>query len=309
MSGDGVRTVVDRIRAVYGRWGRDTPIEAMRRDWETLFAPDPAGPAPEPVTAGGVPAAWIGPADARKDRAILYFHGGGFQLGSLRTHRRLMADIAAASGCRVLGVDYRLAPEHRFPAPVEDALAAYDWLIGQGYAPGAVALAGDSAGGGLAVALMLALKARGDALPAAAAVMSPWTDMEATGASFETRAAADPIHQRPMIQALARSYLGRDGDPRDPLASPVHGDLAGLPPLLVQVGDRETVLDDARMLAARATAADVAVTLEVWDGMIHVFQMYPAELPAAREAIGRIGRFLRKQLAGAADRGERKEAS
>jgi acetyl esterase/lipase len=291
-----VQAIVDRIRAVYGRWGRGTGIDAMRRDWEALYKPDSGVPAPTAVSANGVRAAWIGAPDAAPDRAVLFFHGGGFQMGSLDTHRTLMANIADASGCRVLGVDYRLAPEHRFPAPVEDALAAYDWLVGEGFMPAQIALVGDSAGGGLALALLLALKARGAALPAAAAVMSPWTDMEASGHSYETRAAADPIHQRPMIQALARAYLGRDGDPRDPLASPIHGDLAGLPPLLIQVGDRETVLDDAAILAERAKAAGVDATLEIWDGMIHVFQLYAAELPQARAALDRIGGFLRRHL-------------
>lgn len=309
MTGAAVQAIVDRILAVYRRWDRDTGIEAMRRDWAALHPPAPGTPAVEPISAGGVPAGWIGAPGAVPGRAILYFHGGGFQMGSLETHRTLMADIAAASGARVLGVDYRLAPEHRFPSPLEDALAAYDWLIGQSFKPGCIALAGDSAGGGLAISLMLALKARGDALPAAAAVMSPWTDMEATGASFETRAKADPILERSMVELLARTYLGRDGDPRDPRASPIHGDLAGLPSLLIQVGDREVVLDDARMLDERAEAAGVDVTLEVWDGMIHVFQLYAAELPQARQAIDRIGGFLRRHLdaAGSQD-AERKKA-
>jgi epsilon-lactone hydrolase len=295
-----VQAIVDRILAVYGGWGRDTGMDAMRRDFEALNAPDPATPKPVPVSANGVRAGWIdAPASNNggvRDRAILYFHGGGFQMGSLDTHRTIMAAIAVESGCSVLGVDYRLAPEHRFPAQIEDAVAAYDWLIAGGFAPAHIALAGDSAGGGLAISLLLSLKARGDDLPAAAAVMSPWTDMEASGDSFETRAAADPIHQRPMIQALARAYLGREGDPRDPLASPIRGDLSGLPPLLVQVGDRETVLDDARILAERAKAAGVEATLEVWDGMIHVFQLYTGELPEAQDAVRRIGRFLRRHL-------------
>jgi acetyl esterase/lipase len=292
-----LQAIIDRILAVYGSWGPDTGIARMRADWEALFAPDPALPRLEPVE--GVRAAWIGAADADRTRAVLYLHGGGFQIGSLDTHRAVMADIAARTGCWVLGVDYRLAPEHRFPAQLEDALAAYDWLRGQGFAPGRIALAGDSSGAGLAVSALLALKARGDAMPAAAALMSPWTDMEASGTSYETRAEADPIHDRAMIQALARTFLGRDGNPRDPLASPLHGDLAGLPPLLIQVGGRETLLDDSRMLAARARATGVDVTLEVDEPMIHVFQLYAAELAQAHDALGRIGAFLRRHLANA----------
>jgi acetyl esterase/lipase len=288
--------VIARILRVYEGWGRTTGIEAMRRDWEALHAPDASIPPPVPLTVNGLTAAWIGSEGLREDRAILFFHGGGFQMGSIETHRALAARIAASAGCRVLAIDYRLAPEHCFPAPLEDALAAYDWLLATGLAPRQISLAGDSAGGGLAVSLMLALKARKSALPAAAALMSPWTDMEASGASFETHAARDPFHQRAMIQALARAYLGCGGDPRDPLASPVHGDLAGLPPLLIQAGERETVLDDSRLLAARAKEAGVETRLEIWDGMFHVFQLYAGELAEARAAIARIGAHLRQNL-------------
>ena len=190
--------------------------------------------------AGGVDGEWMSPANAPKDKAILYFHGGGFRIGSVASHRDLIAQIAVASGCRVLAINYRLAPEHRFPAARDDALAAYDWMLGQGLKPANIAFAGDSAGGNLALAAMLALRERKRPLPAAAVLMSPWTDLAATGASYVSRAEADPIHQRAMILALAKNYLGGEGDPRDPLVSPLYADLAGLPPLLIQVGDRET---------------------------------------------------------------------
>lgn len=292
----GVDAVIARIRAVYRRWDRKTTIETMRRDWEAAHAPHPSVAPAQRVSANGVAAAWIGGEGLRRDRAILFFHGGGFQMGSIETHRALAAAIAAGTGCRVLSVDYRLAPEHRFPAPVEDALAAHEWLRAGGIEARHIAVAGDSAGGGLAVSLMLALKAQAKPLPAAAALMSPWTDMEASGASFATRAAADPFHQRAMIKALAKTYLGTAGDPRDPLASPIHGDLAGLPPLLIQVGDRETVLDDARILAERAKTAGVDATLEVWPGMIHVFQLYAGEIAEADQAIARIAAHLKRHL-------------
>jgi acetyl esterase/lipase len=295
VSGSAAEAVIARIRAVYARWGRTTGIEEMRRDWEALHAPDASVPAAVPVSADGVAAAWIGREGLRRDRAILFFHGGGFQMGSVETHRALAAVIADGAGCRVFSVNYRLAPEHRFPAPVEDALAAWHWLAAAGLDARRIALAGDSAGGGLALSLMLALKGRGRALPAAAALMSPWTDMEASGASYETRAAADPFHQRATIRALARTYLGRGGDPRDPLASPIMGDLTGLPPLLIQVGERETVLDDSRVLAERASAAGVEAKLEIWPGMFHVFQLYP-ELAEARAAVAAIGAHLARHL-------------
>jgi acetyl esterase/lipase len=287
---------IERIRAVYRSWNRDTSVARMRGDWDAAFGGTSASVACERVSAGGVDAEWISPTDAPQDKAILYFHGGGFRLGSVASHRDLIAQIALASGCRVLAFNYRLAPEHRFPAALGDALAAYVWMLGRGLEPGNVAFAGDSAGGNLALATMLALRERGLPLPLSAALMSPWTDLAATGASYVSRAEADPIHQRPMILALARNYLGGQGDPCDPLVSPLYADLAGLPPLLIQVGDRETVLDDSVMFADKARAAGVKVELEVWDGMIHVFQMFGAELPEAHQAIASIAGFLDRHL-------------
>lgn len=287
---------IARIRAVYRGWNRDMSVAQMRSDWDAAFGGSTAAVTCERVSAGGVEGEWISPADAPLDKAILYFHGGGFRIGSVASHRDLIAQIAVASGCRVLAINYRLAPEHRFPAALDDALAAYGWMLGQGLTPGNVAFAGDSAGGNLVLAAMLALRERGLPLPIAAALMSPWTDLAATGTSYVTRAEVDPIHQRPMILALAKNYLGGQGDPCDPLVSPLYADLAGLPPLLIQVGDRETVLDDSVMFADLARAAGVDVHLEVWDGMIHVFQMFGAELPEAHRAIASIAGFLNQHL-------------
>jgi acetyl esterase/lipase len=202
----------------------------------------------------------------------------------------------------VLAINYRLAPEHRFPAPVDDAMAAYRWMLAEGLRPEDIVFAGDSAGGNLALAAMLGLRERGLPLPAAGVLMSPWNDLAATGASYVSRADADPIHQRPMILALAKNYLGEGGDPRHPLASPLHADLAGLPPLLIQVGDRETVRDDSAMFADKARAAGVDVELQVWDGMIHVFQMFAAELAEGFQAIASIAEFIDKHLHTQAER-------
>jgi epsilon-lactone hydrolase len=288
--------VVERIRAVYRGWNRDTTVAQMRADWDAAFQ-STAGPAVrERLSVDGVDAEWIAGGDAQSETAILYFHGGGFRIGSVTSHRDLIGRIAEATKCRVLAINYRLAPEHRFPAAVEDAVTAYGWLLRQGLKPEGIALVGDSAGGNLVLAAMLSLRDRGLPLPAAGVLMSPWTDLAATGASYVSRAAADPIHQRPMILALVRNYLGEGGDPHAPLASPLYAELAGLPPLLIQVGDRETVLDDALMFARHAEAAGVRVQTEVWDGMIHVFQMFAAELPEARAAIASIGQFLSTQL-------------
>lgn len=286
--------VVERIRKVYGGWDRTTTIDQMRRDWDELLWSDAVAAQSEQVSAQGVDATWIVATQARPDAVLLYLHGGGFQVGSVRSHRDLIARLSRAAGCRALAIDYRLAPEHRFPAALNDAVAAYQWLLDRGIAPASIAIAGDSAGAGLALSTLLVLRERYLPLPAAAVVLSAWTDLAATGDSYESRAAADPLNQRRMVEAMARKYLGDSGDPRDPLASPLYADLAGLPPLLMQAGDRETVLDDSRNFAAKARAAGVQVQLEVWDGMIHVFQQFAAELPQAGLAIDSIGRFLRR---------------
>lgn len=292
-----VEQVIARIRAVYARWRRHTPIETLRQDWDELFWADTLSCETQDMQANGVPVRWIKAPGARDDRVLIYLHGGGYKMGSLVSHHDLMVRLSYAAGCRVLGVDYRLLPEHAFPEPLLDVLAVYDWLLAQAFEPLQLAVAGDSAGGGLAAATLLALRDRQRDLPAAAVLLSAWTDLSASAESYQTRAAADPIHQRPMILALAEQYLGQSGDPLNPLASPLHGDLAGLPPLLLQVGDRETGLDDSILFATKARAAGVEVELQVWPHMIHVFQQFAAELPEAREAIAYIGEFLKRQWA------------
>jgi epsilon-lactone hydrolase len=287
---------IERIRRVYRGWNRSTSVAQMRLDWDTAFSADIAPVSRQHVSVGGVGGEWIAANDAPRDKAILYFHGGGFRLGSVSSHRELIARIAEASGCRVLAINYRLAPEYCFPAPLEDALAAYDGMLDQGLSPENVAFAGDSAGGNLVLTTMLGLRERGLPLPVAGVLMSPWTDLAATGETYVSRADADPIHQRPAIAALAKNYLGEGGDPCDPRVSPLYADLADLPPLLIQVGDRETVLADSTMLADRARAAGVDVELQVWDGMIHVFQMFGRELPEAHQAIASIAEFLKRHL-------------
>jgi monoterpene epsilon-lactone hydrolase len=291
-----VDRAIERVRAVYRGWNRDTTVAQMRSDWDAAFGNCAVPVSCERAFAGGCDGEWIVPAHVAPDRAILYFHGGGFRIGSVTSHRDLIARIAEASGFRVLAINYRLAPEHRFPAPLEDALAAYNYMLDRGLEPQDIAIAGDSAGGNLVLATMLALRDHGLPLPKAGVLMSPWTDLAATGMSYTSRAEADPIHQRPMILALAKSYLGEQGNPRDPLASPLYADLRGLPPLLIQVGDRETVLDDSIGFADKAQSAGVDVELQVWDGMIHVFQMFGAELSEAHQAIASIAKFLDRHL-------------
>lgn len=298
-----VETVVARIRATYGRWRRDTPVAQMRADWDALFTAT-GDAAVEDVQVQGLPCRWHTAPGADAGRVVVYFHGGGFQLGSLDSHRELMSQVSAAAGARVLGVGYRMAPEHRHPAALDDALAVLDGLGGQGVPPQSVALVGDSAGGGLALATLLALQARGAALPVACWGLSAWTDLTASGSSYETRAVLDPIHQRGMILAMARAALGT-ADAKDPLASPLFASAAqlrGLPPVLLQVGERETVVSDSEEFVRQARAAGAQAELQVWPGMVHVFQQFPAELPEARAALAAGGYFLRAQFAAAASR-------
>lgn len=270
-----------------------TPQE-MRANFEELGknTPIPADIKQEKVNAGGIPAEWISAPDASADRAVLYLHGGGYVIGSINTHRDLMARISRASGFRVLGIDYRLAPEHPFPAAVEDAVAAYRWLLAQGLQPSRIAVAGDSAGGGLTVATLVAIRDAKLALPGASVCLSPWVDLEGIGESMTSKASVDPVVQKDGLVGMAAAYLAGK-DPRTPLAAPLYADLKGLPPLLIQVGESETLLDDSNRLADRAKAAGVKVTLEPWKEMIHVWQMFAPFLPEGQEAIDGIGKYLR----------------
>jgi epsilon-lactone hydrolase len=249
------------------------------------------------VDANGVPAEWTATPDADASSAILYLHGGGYVICSLESHRHLAAEVGRAAGTRTLAIDYRLAPEHPFPAPVDDTLAAYRYLLDSGIKAERIAMAGDRAGGGLVVAAMLAIREAGLALPACGWCISPWVDMEAQGASFTDRAEADPTVQKATIQMMAEWYLG-GADPRHPHASPLHADLRGLPPLLIQVGAAETLLDDSVALARKAGASDVMVDLQIWPEMIHIWHLYFPMLSAGRRAIAAGGSFVRNAIRG-----------
>jgi len=240
----------------------------------------------------GCAARWLETDNARSDRVVLYLHGGAYVMGSLDTHRELMVRIAGACAARVLGLDYRLAPEFPFPAALHDALAAYRWLLAQGVAPERLMLAGDSAGGGLALATLLALRDAGVPLPAGAMLLSPWTDLTGGGASISSRAAAEPMLGIEMLLECAAFYRGST-DAKEPLVSPHFGDFHGLPPLLIQVGDAEILLDDSKRLAGAALAAGVTVELGIWEEAFHVFQMFP-QLPETAEALAALGRFFEK---------------
>jgi len=247
----------------------------------------------QPVDAGGVPGEWITTPEAADERVIYYLHGGGYVIGSINTHREMISRISRAAGARALAIDYRLAPENPFPAAVEDCTAAYRWLLSTGADPARLVIAGDSAGGGLTMATLVALRDAGEPLPAAAVCLSPWVDLEQIGESMTTKAEIDPMVHRQAGVQWAKAYLG-DAHPRTPLAAPLYADLTGLPPLLIQVGTAETLLDDATRLAERAKSAGVDVALEVWDDMIHVWHFFAAMLPEGQQAIDRIGEFIRK---------------
>lgn len=248
-----------------------------------------------PVNAGGVPSEWLDIGGAACDSTLFFVHGGGYSIGSLRTHRRLASDLARASGLRALSIGYRLAPEHLFPAAVEDAAAAYRWLLDSGLDANRIVLAGDSAGGGLCLAALMKLRDEGAAMPAAVACLSPWTDLAATGASVYTRAAHDPILDARDLHTFAQRYLG-EADPRNPLASPLYGDLRGLPPLLIHAGTAEILLDDSTRLASRARDAGVDVTLHVADDMVHAWHYYAGLFPEGEEAILKVGEYIRARL-------------
>jgi epsilon-lactone hydrolase len=277
--------------------GAKTPQE-LRVVFEKFASGTPLPPdiKCEKVSAGGVEAEWISAPNSSADRAVLYVHGGGYVLGSINTHRDLMGRIARASSARVLGINYRLAPEHPFPAAVDDSVAAYRWMLAQGLKPNRIAVAGDSAGGGLTVATLVAIRDAKLPVPGAGVCLSPWVDMEGLGESMKTRAAADPVVQREGLLGMAAAYLGGQ-NARTPLAAPLYADLKGLPPLLIQVGDAETLLDDSTRLNDRAKAAGVSAKLEVWPEMIHVWQLFASFLPEGQQAVDGIGSFLKEHTA------------
>jgi epsilon-lactone hydrolase len=273
---------------------RSDDYRQRRRDFDArgLAYGLPADVTVEKVAANGVPAEFLSTPGAARDAAILYLHGGGYVIGSLDSHRHLAAEAGRAAGCLALNLDYRLAPEHPFPAAVEDALAGYRFLMAGGFQPGNIVIAGDSAGGGLVVAAMLAIRDAGLAQPAGGWCLSPWVDMEASGGTMTSRAASDPMVQKPGILDMAKMYLN-GADPRAPLAAPIYGDLQGLAPLLIQVGAAETLLDDALRLAGVAGVADVRVDLQVWPEMVHVWPLFFPELEAGRAAIREAGAWMR----------------
>jgi epsilon-lactone hydrolase len=250
----------------------------------------------ERVDVSGVPAEWVSIKGGKQQPVILYFHGGGYCIGSAGTHRDLVSRLCRVAGGRALSVDYRLAPENPHPAAVEDGVAAYRWLRKQGVLAKSIVVAGDSAGGGLTLATLLALRDGGDDLPAAGICISPVTDLAKEGESMRTRVELDPMVNPKSSTGYAQWYIG-GADPKTPLGSPLYADLDGLPPLLILVGTSEVLFDDSTRFAKKAKEAGVNCELEVWEEMVHIWPFFAAELPEGRQAIDRIGSFIKKHAA------------
>ncbi|MEI9994292.1 MAG: alpha/beta hydrolase [Rhizomicrobium sp.] len=285
-----IDAVRDMLKSLVG--GPDTPFMARRAQAEqfaaAFVAPDDVAIAPG--TLGGIPVEWITPSGAHPARTFFHLHGGGYVLGHPAGSRPFTTEFARLAHCSVVSIDYRLAPEHPFPAAVDDALAAYRALLAGGREAGDIAVGGESAGGGLAVATVLAARDAGLPLPASLALISPWTDMRCAAESFDSKAAVDPLLTRRSLKEMADAYMGA-GDPAQPLASPALGDLKGLPPMLIHVGSDEVLLDDATALADAARAVGVDATLEIWPEMIHVWHMFHPMLPEGAAALRQMAAY------------------
>jgi acetyl esterase/lipase len=288
---------ITAIREMLAASPANMTIDELRQMYDGLGGqfPTAADVTVTSTTVNGVPAEWTVSPAAADDKVVLYLHGGGYVIGSILSHRHLASEIGRAAGTKSLAIDYRLAPEHPFPAAVDDALAAYRYLLEAGYKPGNIAISGDSAGGGLTVATLLAAKAAGLPQPACGFCISPWVDLEAVGGSMKSKSAEDPMVQYEALAAWAGLYLN-GADARTPLAAPMYGDLTGLAPLLIHVGSAETLLDDSVRLAGIAGAAEVPVQMEVWPEMIHVWHFMHPILGDARKALAGAGDFIRARM-------------
>ena len=291
------RSGTEAVRDLYLEWtaSRIRGLQNDTESWGDLTA-EPRGVDYIETRAAALSALWAVPKDCAEDRVLLCMHGGGFVGGSIYSHRKLFAHLAKAAGARALVFEYRLAPENIHPAPVDDALTAYRWLLEQGVDPAHVAFAGDSSGGGLALAAQLRAREQGLPLPAAALLISPWVDMQQSGESYKSNWATDAFFYKELVDGLAAMFLGPDGNATDPLASPLYADLAGLAPMSIQVGGDETLLDDSRSLADRARAAGVVVELAIFPGQQHTFQMTAGRAEEADEAIRALGAWVRPKL-------------
>ena len=290
------RTEIDAIRELLGSRPRPTGWAARRQRLDEIGSTWPIADDVQltEVDLDGVPGEWSTVPGSEAGRVLLYFHGGGYCSGSIVSHRRLVTEAGRKAGRRTLAVDYRLAPENPFPAALEDAVKAWTFVRAQGIAADDIAVGGDSAGGGLTVALMTHLRDEGMELPCCGWVVSPWTDLTLSGSTLATKEAVDPIIHEGYLRELVEAYLPAGMNRRDPRVSPLFANLAGLPPVLIQVGSAEALLEDATRFAAAAGAAEVAVTLEVWPEMIHAWPVWNARLEPGREALAHAGAFIRQ---------------
>jgi epsilon-lactone hydrolase len=289
---------IDTIRALLSAKPRPVGWEERRQRIDEVGSAWPVATDVklEPVDLGGVPGEWSSVAGSDASHVLMFFHGGGYCSGSIRSHRRLVTEAGRSAGIRTLAVGYRLAPEHPFPAAMEDALTTWHFLRQQGIAARHIAIGGDSAGGGLAVVLNNRLRDADEELPGCMWLVSPWTDLTMSGSTLITKDDVDPIIHKGYLGELADAYVPPGMDRQDPRVSPLYADLKGLPPMLVQVGSAETLLEDATRFAAAAGAADVSVTLEVWPHMIHAWPMWNAGLKPGRSALAHAGAFMRAHL-------------
>jgi epsilon-lactone hydrolase len=281
-----------------GQFDSGGDVQTLRAAFSELMAQVPVAPdvQQDPVEIGGVAGVEVTIQGNEAENVILYFHGGVYVIGSAAFSVPLVGDLVRRTGAKAITLEYRLAPEHPYPAAVEDARAAYEGLLAQGIPPAQIALAGESAGGGLAVATLLALREAGVPLPSCAYLMSPYVDLTLSGETLAEKREVDPILTPDGLRARVPDYVG-GADASDPHISPIFGDLRGLPPLLIQVGSHEILLSDALRLAGRAAISDVAVTLDVTPGVPHVFQAYAGLLDEAGAALDRASDFLKAQLA------------
>jgi acetyl esterase/lipase len=285
-------------RQLIKRRGRHETLAQTRqriRSLERLIPAPPRGTDIRTIDTGGLDADYVTTPASRADRHVLYFHGGAYRIGSRTLSRHFTWRIAFAAQARLAAIDYRLAPEHPFPCAVEDALSSYRWLLANGGISRRIVVVGESSGGGLALALLLKLRDSGLPLPAAAVALSPWTDLALTGTTLITKAALDPILDAGALPRFAADYLA-GADPRNPCASPLYGDLSGLPPVLIQVGSDEILLDDAVRIAEKLRSANSQVELQVWPGMFHVWHLFVPLLPEAHGAIEQVGKFVQDSL-------------
>ncbi|MBR1192380.1 alpha/beta hydrolase [Bradyrhizobium sp. AUGA SZCCT0160] len=293
-------TEIDAIRALLGSKPRPVGWSERRQRLDEVGStwPIASDVKCDAVDCDGVPGEWSLVSGSDPSRVLLYFHGGGYCSGSILSHRRMVTEAGRAAQARTLAIDYRRAPEHPYPTAHEDALTAWRFLRKQGIPAASIAVGGDSAGGNLALGLISRLRAAGEDLPACAWLVSPWTDLTMSGTTLDTKDAIDPLIHRTYLAELADAYAPSPLDRRDPLISPLFADLAGFPPLLIQVGSAETLLADATRLAAAAGSNDVEVSLEIWPHMIHAWPVWNARLDDGRRALAKAGQFIRAHLQG-----------